>query len=233
MRRRRVSHRVPRPRLATRVLAFVAVVAFAAPLAAQDRPPSLAAPAAVTADRTDPGPRAAKIVAAAYDQVGITLTYDPAYVTLDYPGGDVPRERGVCSDVVIRALRAAGIDLQKRVHEDMRAYFAAYPQLWGLARPDRNIDHRRVPNLERWFERAGYDVPAGQGWRPGDIVSWRLTNGLAHIGLVADRRGPDGNWLIVHNIGAGARVEAPSPDWLPVGHYRLPADAAAAGRAGR
>ena len=208
--------------------ALVVLLLAALPVAAQDRAPSVAVPGAVAADRADPGTRAKKIVASAYDQIGITLTYDPAYVQLDYPGGDVPPERGVCSDVVVRALRGVGLDLQQAVHEDMRKHFRAYPQRWGLRGTDRNIDHRRVPNLETWFERAGHALPAGTARRPGDIVSWRLPNGLPHIAIVADRRGSDGNWLVVHNIGMGTRVEAPAADWLPVGHYRLPAEPAAA-----
>lgn len=170
----------------------------------------------------DPAARQRKIVAAAYDQIGITLTYDAAYTRLEYPGGDVPPERGVCSDVVVRALRGIGLDLQQAVHEDMRAHFRAYPQRWGLRGADRNIDHRRVPNLETWFRRAGYEAPAGSRWRPGDIVSWRLPNGLPHIAIVADRPGSDGQWLVVHNIGQGTRVEAAAADWVPVGHFRLP-----------
>jgi uncharacterized protein YijF (DUF1287 family) len=168
----------------------------------------------------------AKVLAAAHAQVGVTRHYDGSYVRLVYPGGDVPADRGVCTDVVIRAYRAAGLDLQKAVHEDMRGHFAAYPKLWGLARPDRNIDHRRVPNLETWARRAGHALPVGTdpaAYRPGDLVSWRLPNGLPHIGLVSDRRAPDGSGrpLVVHNIGAGARVEDVLFAWPPVGHFRV------------
>lgn len=199
-------------------------VAAAAPVAAPGVR-STGGAAGSTLATPDPAARQRAIVAAAYAQVGITLTYDPAYVRLDYPGGDVPPERGVCSDVVVRALRGIGLDLQQAVHEDMRAHFGAYPQRWGLRGADRNIDHRRVPNLETWFRRAGYEAPAGSRWRPGDIVSWRLPNGLPHIAIVADRPGSDGReWLVVHNIGQGARIEAPAADWVPVGHYRLPAE---------
>jgi uncharacterized protein YijF (DUF1287 family) len=168
----------------------------------------------------------ARVLAAAHAQVGVTRQYDGSYVRLAYPGGDVPADRGVCTDVVIRAYRAAGLDLQKAVHEDMRAHFTAYPKLWGLARPDRNIDHRRVPNLETWARRAGHALPVGTdaaAYRPGDLVSWRLPNGLPHIGLVSDRRAPDGSGrpLVVHNIGAGARVEDVLFAWPPVGHFRV------------
>jgi uncharacterized protein YijF (DUF1287 family) len=166
------------------------------------------------------------VLDAAHAQVGVTRHYDGSYVRLAYPGGDVPAERGVCTDVVIRALRAAGIDLQREVHEDMRRDFAAYPPLWGLSRPDRNIDHRRVPNLETWFRRAGHALPVGQAaadYAPGDIVSWRLPNGLPHIGIVSDRRAADGSGrrLVVHNIGAGARVEDVLFAWPPIGHFRI------------
>lgn len=168
----------------------------------------------------------ARILAAAHAQVGVTLHYDGRYQRLDYPGGDVPADRGVCTDVVIRALRAAGLDLQQAIHEDMRRDFAAYPALWGLARPDRNIDHRRVPNVETWARRAGHALPVSTdpaAYRPGDLVSWRLPNGLPHIGLVSDRRAGDGSgrWLVVHNIGAGTRVEDVLLAWPPVGHFRI------------
>jgi uncharacterized protein YijF (DUF1287 family) len=173
-----------------------------------------------------PAPEIARVLEAAHAQVGVTRYYDGSYVRLAYPGGDVPADRGVCTDVVIRALRAAGLDLQKLVHEDMRRNFAAYPRHWGLARPDRNIDHRRVPNLETWARRAGHALPVGTdpaAYRPGDLVSWRLPNGLPHIGLVSDRLAPDGSgrWLVVHNIGAGTRVEDVLFAWPPVGHFRV------------
>ncbi len=168
----------------------------------------------------------ARVVDAAHAQVGVTRHYDGRYVRLAYPGGDVPADRGVCTDVVIRAYRAAGLDLQQAVHEDMRRNFGAYPRLWGLARPDRNIDHRRVPNLETWARRAGHALPVGRdpaAYHPGDLVSWRLPNGLPHIGLVSDRLAPDGSGrrLVVHNIGAGTRVEDVLFAWPPVGHFRL------------
>ena len=149
------------------------------------------------------------LVEAARAQIGITLGYDGSYRRLDYPGGDVPIETGVCTDVVVRALRALGFDLQVAVHEDMRAHFARYPQNWGLRRPDRNIDHRRVPNLETWLRRQGAALGASDDpadYLPGDIVSWRLPGGLPHIGIVSDRR-VDGRPLILHNIGAGTREE--------------------------
>lgn len=176
---------------------------------------------------------ATALAQAAQAQVGVTLRYDPAYVRLAYPGGDVPMDRGVCSDVVIRALRAKGVDLQRLVHEDMRANFAVYPRLWGLSKPDSNIDHRRVPNLERYFARRAQSLAVSDraaDYRPGDIVSWRLPNGLAHIGVVSARRSLfGGRPLVVHNIGAGAREEDVLFDWRQVGHYRWPATPVAAG----
>lgn len=121
-----------------------------------------------------------RLVEAARTQVGVTLGYDPAYRRIAYPGGDVPLATGVCTDVVIRALRAQGLDLQQRVHEDMRRHFSAYPRHWGLKRPDPNIDHRRVPNLMTWFDRQGLSLKVGQAaadYQPGDIVTWDLGPG--------------------------------------------------------
>ncbi|HPF72296.1 MAG: DUF1287 domain-containing protein [Rhodanobacteraceae bacterium] len=168
---------------------------------------------------------------AANAQVGVTIHYDGSYRQLSYPGGDVPEDRGVCTDVVVRAMRAAGIDLQQRVHEDMKAHFADYPAIWGLSKPDSNIDHRRVPNLETWFRRSGFALAPGRmaaGYEAGDIVSWRLPNGLPHIGIVSDRRSTDGaRPLVIHNIGAGTQVEDVLFAWNPVGHFRPFAEGAA------
>lgn len=166
-----------------------------------------------------------RLVAAARKQVGVTLTYDAAYSRLDYPGGDVPRERGVCTDVLVRAYRdGLGIDLQVLVHEDMRHAFSAYPPLWGLKKTDRNIDHRRVPNLQAFFKRAGTELAVsadGADYRPGDIVSQMLPGNLPHIGIVADARSADGSRpLVVHNIGAGARLEDVLFSYEITGHYR-------------
>ncbi|UNK38391.1 DUF1287 domain-containing protein [Shinella sp. H4-D48] len=168
---------------------------------------------------------AAKLVTAARRQVGVTRTYDAAYTKLGYPGGDVPRERGVCTDVIIRAYRdALDVDLQVLVHEDMRRAFSAYPALWGLSRTDRNIDHRRVPNLQAFFRRADATLPISNNaadYRPGDIVSQMLPGNLPHIGIVADERTPDRSRpLVVHNIGAGARMEDVLFAYPITGHYR-------------
>ena len=174
---------------------------------------------------------AVRLIAAAESQIGETVIYDPSYVGLDYPAGDVPRDRGVCTDVVIRAYRDAfGIDLQKLVHEDMARHFADYPKIWGLARPDRNIDHRRVPNLERYFARAGAARDASSdpaGFRPGDMVTQRLPGNLPHIAIVSDRLAGDGiTPLVIHNIGAGTRMENRLFDFPHTGHFRLPPPAA-------
>lgn len=166
--------------------------------------------------------KAAKLIAAARAQIGVTVRYDPAYTPLAFPGGDVPRERGVCTDVVIRAYRdALGLDLQALVNADMRREFSAYPRIWGLRAPDRSIDHRRVPNLRTWLTRQGaaLPVPAASGWRPGDIFTALVDGRSPHIGLVSDRRGPNG-WLIVHNIGAGTREEDGLGAWPITGRYR-------------
>jgi uncharacterized protein len=168
-------------------------------------------------------PRALPLVVAARRQIGVTVVYDPAYVRLPYPGGDVPASRGVCTDVVIRAFRTQGWDLQQRVHEDMRAHFAKYPQKWGLRGPDSNIDHRRVPNLQTWFARQGWSQTATRNaasYRAGDLVTWMLPGNLPHIGIVSDRRSRTGTPLIIHNIGNGAREENILFDYPITGHYR-------------
>jgi uncharacterized protein YijF (DUF1287 family) len=150
------------------------------------------------------------LIAAARRQVGVTLHYDPAYSHIPFPNGDVPRAKGVCTDVLIRAYRdALALDLQALLNADMRAHFAAYPRSWGLRRPDRNIDHRRVPNLATYFRRRGATLPvpaATDGWQPGDIFTSLIGGRLPHTGIVSDRRGP-GGWLVIHNIGAGTREE--------------------------
>jgi len=158
-------------------------------------------------------------------QIGKTLAYDSSYTRIPYPMGDVPIVQGVCTDVVIRALRHQGIDLQQLVHEDMRKNFRLYPSSsqWGLKKPDASIDHRRVPNLRRYFERQGYTV-SDKTFLPGDIVTWNLRPQMPHIGIVSDRIAPFGNRpLIIHNIGYGAREEDMLYDFTITGHYRIPA----------
>ena len=167
---------------------------------------------------------AGRLVAAALERTKHRVVYDPAYVKIAYPGGDVAPGRGVCTDVVIRAYRALGIDLQKEVHEDMRRHFGLYPKRWGLAAPDTNIDHRRVPNLRTFFARHGKKPAVTQNpsdYLPGDLVTWNLDSGVPHIGIVTDRRGPDKKrFLIVHNIGAGPQLEDVLFAWKITGHYR-------------
>jgi uncharacterized protein len=173
--------------------------------------------------RVPAAPRAARLLAAARAQIGVTLHYDAAYTPLAYPNGDVPRAKGVCTDVIVRAYRDAfGIDLQALLHADMRATFSAYPRIWGLSGPDPNIDHRRVPNLRTWLSRKGAALPVprgGSGWRPGDIFTSLIDNRSTHIGLVSDRMG-SGGLLIIHNIGLGAREEDGLLAWPITGRYR-------------
>jgi len=153
-----------------------------------------------------------QLAAAAQKQVGVTTIYDPSYVQLRYPGGDVPKERGVCADVIVRAFRDIGVDLQREVHEDMRANFRAYPRMWGLSAPDANIDHRRVPNLMTFLARHG--KATGERFARGDVVAWRLPGGLYHIGIV------DEPPFVVHNIGRGAQREDILYAYPIIGHYR-------------
>jgi len=166
---------------------------------------------------------AAALISAARAQVGVTLGYDPAYVRLPFPGGDVDPATGVCTDVVVRAYRSAfGLDLQALVHADMRSAFSAYPSRWGLSRPDPNIDHRRVPNLQVFFtrQRAKLAQPsAPSDWRPGDIFTSLIAGRRPHIGIVSDRS-ENGQPLIIHNIGFGAREEDALTAHQITGRYR-------------
>jgi uncharacterized protein len=170
-------------------------------------------------------PQLKQMLDGAIAQAGVTTSYDPSYVKLDYPGGDVPEGTGVCSDVVVRAFRKAGVDLQKEVHEDMKAARSDYPTKWGAISPDSNIDHRRVLNLMAYFRRQGKSLPVSSSatdFQPGDIVAWELTNGIDHIGIVTNMLSDsDDRYLIVHNIGAGTRVEDVLFAWTIKGHYRF------------
>jgi len=175
--------------------------------------------------RADASPALRKAVESGVAQTKLTRSYDPTYVKIDYPGGDVPIETGVCSDVIVRAFRQAGVDLQKEVHEDMKLAFAVYPQKWGLPGPDSNIDHRRVSNLMKYFERQGKSLPITQNpddYQPGDVVSWVLgQGGPTHIGLVTNIYSPASErYLIVHNIGGGTQLEDVVFAWPITGHYR-------------
>jgi len=165
-----------------------------------------------------------KLIAAAKERTRHHVVYDGSYFRIGYPHGDVPDDRGVCTDVVIRAYRRVGIDLQVEVHQDMVANFPAYPNFWGLSRPDPNIDHRRVPNLQVFFQRKGRSLPVSDhpaDYRPGDLVTWMLPGNLPHIGMVVDRKSADGQrHLIVHNIGRGPRMEDVLFDFPITGHYR-------------
>jgi hypothetical protein len=172
----------------------------------------------------------ARLAEAATARTAHHVVYDSAYVRLAYPMGDVAPDRGVCADVVVRSLRALGIDLQQRVHEDMKSAFSEYPALWGLARPDPNIDHRRVPNLETFLTRKGARLAASANpsdYLPGDIVAWNLRGDegfLPHVGVVTGHIGPTGRPMVVHNIGAGPKLEDVLFDWPLTGRYRISAD---------
>jgi len=152
------------------------------------------------------------------------VTYDPTYFSIKYPNGDVPSDKGVCTDVVIRAYRKMGIDLQKEVHEDMKQNFSKYPKNWGLKRPDTNIDHRRVPNLRVFFAKFGKSKSTEINpalYAPGDIVTWLLPGNLTHIGIVVNKKSADGKrYLIVHNIGGGQVIEDCLFKFNITGHYQ-------------
>ena len=152
------------------------------------------------------------------------VIYDPKYYVIKYPNGDVPSDRGVCTDVIIRAYRKLGIDLQKEVHEDMKQNFSAYPKNWGLKTTDKNIDHRRVPNLMKFLERQDAKLPIsdkGDDYKPGDVVCWNLGGAITHIGIVVDKKSNDGKRnLIVHNIGGGQVLADCLFEYKIIGHYR-------------
>ena len=167
--------------------------------------------------------RPQQLVRDARGQIGVTMSYDPAYRKIAFPMGDVPLSTGVCTDVVIRALRGQGVDLQALVNKDMKAAWAAYPKIWGLQKPDGNIDHRRVPNLEVFFRRHGQSLSLSDKttFKAGDIVTWRLPqSNLPHIGIVSDKRAADGTPLIIHNIGRGTREENVLFAYPLKGHFR-------------
>jgi uncharacterized protein YijF (DUF1287 family) len=190
---------------------------------------SKATPAAPPASVTRPlppkaSPQLKQLIDGATEQSKVTTGYDPSYVKLDYPNGDVPNDTGVCSDVVVRAFRKAGIDLQKEVHEDMKLAWAEYPKKWGARGTDSNIDHRRVLNLTTYFNRQGKSLPISNDradYLPGDIVAWELSDGVEHIGILTNLWSePDKHCLVIHNIGSGARVEDVLLGWKIIGHYR-------------
>jgi uncharacterized protein YijF (DUF1287 family) len=210
------------------MLTLLALIAAALTTAAtgQAQPRAIAptqAPAAATA-QTPAKSFPARLSDAALELTKDFVVYDPAYFSIPYPGGDGPENTGVCTDVVIRAYRKLGIDLQKEVHEDMKANFSKYPNNWGLSRTDTNIDHRRVPNLMVFFSRHGRKLPVtgnAADYTPGDIVCWRLPGGATHIGIVVDKRTMNsGRNKIVHNIGYGQNLADCLFDWDIIGHYR-------------
>ena len=182
-------------------------------------------PSAVTRPlQSNSSPQLQQFIDGAVAQSKVTTGYDPSYVKLDYPNGDVPSDTGVCSDVVVRAFRKVGVDLQKEVHEDMKLAWAEYPRRWGARGTDTNIDHRRVLNLTTYFDRKNKSLPISDNradYRPGDIVAWQLSDGVEHIGVMTNLWSePDKHCLVVHNIGAGARVEDVLQSWKIIGHYR-------------
>ena len=166
------------------------------------------------------------LIAAAIERTHHVVRYDPAYVRISYPGGDVAADTGVCTDEIIRSYRSVGVDLQKEVHEDMVRNFDLYPRRWRwvVSRPDPNIDHRRVPNLMVFFARKGESLPLSgraDDYAPGDLVTWDLGGGVLHIGVVVDRKSAkSGRYMIVHNIGQGPRMEDIMFNWKVTGHYR-------------
>lgn len=169
----------------------------------------------------------AEFSGAALERTQHQVRYDGSYFAIDYPNGDVPQHLGVCTDVVIRSYRALGIDLQQLVHEDMAAHFSAYPskRIWGLTRPDKNIDHRRVPNLQRFFSRHGQELAVSnqaEDYQAGELVTWRVQGSLPHIGIVSHLREPKSNRpLIIHNIGRGPKLEDMLFDYPITGHYKF------------
>ena len=189
-------------------MALAVVLAFGAPVFAQ-----------LPADEF-----ATRLVDAAMDRLSHNVIYDGSYRRINYPNGDVPDHIGVCTDLIVRAYRTVGIDLQQAVHVDMKANFGAYPKTWGHSGPDANIDHRRVLNLQVFFERKGMvlgESPNAEDYRPGDLVTWMLPRNLPHIGIVVNRRSSDGRRpLVVHNIGAGPELDDVLFEFPITGHYR-------------
>ena len=166
-----------------------------------------------------------QLVTAALERTKLTITYDGGYYAIDYPNGDVPANLGVCTDVVIRSYRSLGVDLQVLLHEDLAENFSVYPskRIWGLTRPDANIDHRRVPNLQRFFTRYGDNLAISnkaKDYQAGHLVTWLLPGNLPHIGIVTDKINTEtGNPMIVHNIGRGPELEDMLFSYPISGHY--------------
>lgn len=209
------------------LLSVTLVLGFFAARTQQPVQQEITLPRPVAAAVQPPRTPAEKIVAGALEQAREGALYTPGYFKIPYPNGDLPRHQGVCTDVVVRALRRAGYDLQKLVHEDMKRHFRQYPQLWGLRKPDPNIDHRRVPNLMCFFRRHGKSLTLEvspktlKDWQPGDIICWRLDNGLYHCGILSSTRNAAGMPLVVHNISQCAEEDCLTT-WKIIGHYRYP-----------
>jgi len=171
-------------------------------------------------------PSTAKLSDAAIAIIDPKIIYDPSYFSIKYPNGDIPKNKGVCTDVIIRSYRKLGIDLQKEVHEDIKSHFSKYPNLkkWGMTKTDSNIDHRRVPNLAIFFERKGTKLAVSKSandYKTGEIVTWLINNKLPHIGIITDRKSNDGKRnLIVHNVGNGQVLEDCLFSYTIVGHYK-------------
>lgn len=165
-----------------------------------------------------------RLASAALELTKQDVTYDPGYYSIPYPNGDIPGDKGVCTDVIIRAYRMLGIDLQKEVHEDMKDNFSVYPKNWGLSYTDTNIDHRRVPNLMTFFSRKGIILPVTDNphdFKPGDLVCWNLGGSVTHIGIIADKKSVSADrYQVVHNIGAGQVLEDCLFRFRIIGHYR-------------
>lgn len=164
-----------------------------------------------------------KLSEAAISIIDPSIAYDPTYYKLTYPNGDIPSNKGVCTDVIIRSYRKLGIDLQKKVHEDMVKNFSIYPKKWGLKKPDTNIDHRRVPNLEVFFTRSGKKLKISQNkndYKTGEIITWMINNKLPHIGIITHKKSSNGNPLIVHNVGGGQVLEDCLFNYAIVGHFK-------------
>lgn len=211
-----------------RILAIVLGVALATgasiPVPIPREKPDVSIVDELAATQAVPDDFGRRLAAMALTQTRMRTTYDASYQRIAYPGGDVPPDKGVCADVVIRAYRGLGIDLQVLVHKDMVKAFARYPWRWGLKRTDTNIDHRRVPNLETFLQRHGSAVPVSavaHDYKPGDLVSWTVGGSLPHIGIVSAHRSKDGvRPLIVHNIGEGTKLEDVLFEFPIVGHFR-------------
>src|SRR5215471_11160789 len=220
--------RLPMLSLATKV-DLLAVFALALLLPLRPDPLSSLARQAARLSLTAQDQFFRSFVASAVERTHHVVRYDPAYVRIPYPGGDVPSSTGVCTDELIRAYRAVGVDLQKEVHEDMRAHRSAYPHKWATSArngdgTDTNIDHRRVPNLMVFFSRKGQVLPVSlnaTSYHPGDVVAWNLGGGITHIGIVVDQKSGDlERYLIVHKIGAGPQMQDVLFNWKIIGHYR-------------